>query len=255
MVQFVLSSFHFVFSSHNRSHILPNTWWNIWPKYSNCSVSCHPAAVFSLDPFFPCLKSSFPFCLSCDVEMLGCLPHITGWKSSQIFFLLHNHRSGLLKLCSSSDSDEFFYCFRASLFLLSFECRREQYEEEMKPPSCGFIQFAISLSRCSQYSIFGMQQKRMTAGASSKMQFQHIQGIFGVNGLHYRNHRDLAKLSFNTNCQPRFLSLSIYVFMKSDDQSQSYSRLKSYATAAAKAGRKDGKKKEKADWSISLPHY
>lgn len=54
------------------------------------------------------------------------------------------------ELCDRSDADELSRCFKGlplslSLCLWSLECREEQYEGEMKPPSGGFIQFAISL--------------------------------------------------------------------------------------------------------------
>lgn len=139
------------------------TWWSIWPK------SClHPAAVclfFSL-PLFPSPVQSLSF-----HSVWAVLLFSTCQKRKLLhfrFFLPVTETPQVWvtnELCDRSDADELLSrCFKGPLSLSSLRCRKEQYEGEMKPPSSGFIQFAISLFWYAQHCGFGVHQQGMSAG-------------------------------------------------------------------------------------------
>lgn len=125
-----------------------------------------PFLLFLLNLSFLCAKSFFPS-LS---ELWCCFPRVRRWNSvlHQLFYILWqiHHRSGLLKeLCDRSDADWTLASILKALCLFAclLECRKEHCKGEMKPPSSGFIQFAISSFRYSWHCGLVVHQKKMKA--------------------------------------------------------------------------------------------
>lgn len=136
-------------------------WAGLFSSLQISQTCCLNTAIVLIQLLSVCLLLSpfFPSSLAVWAVMLFSTCQNTKLSLRSAFFILWLRHRRSEELCDRRDADKLVHCFEGPFFFLCSLARgKKHYEGEMKPPSSGFMQFAISSFWISHDSGVGKQQ-------------------------------------------------------------------------------------------------